>query len=465
MWLEEIVRAKQVELARAKRDRPASRLLAELPGPPRPFLTAPLRRTAFIFETKRRSPSAGILQTDYDPVALARSFAPVADAVSVLTDGPYFGGSLTDLRRVRDAVELPVLRKDFILDPYQVVESRWAGADAVLLILSVLDDSAWSECAEAARDLGMAVLTEVHTRAELDRAAALQAPLIGINSRDLKTLEVDPGVVSRLAPAVPEGRIIVAESGIATRADVLALRPFADAFLVGTALMLTADPAAAARRLAYGEVKVCGLTRPEDALSAWEAGATWGGLVFARGSPRRVSVGAARAIRKAAPLRWAGVFVDAAPKRVASIARDLALAAVQLHGEEGREEIEAVRRAVPPECAIWKAVPVGGPVPRIHETGADRVLLDTPDPDRRGGTGRRFDWSLVKGHPDLGHMILAGGIDPSNAAEAEAVGAGILDVGSGVEESPGIKSAVKLAALFAALRGVGRRRMYERLGG
>ncbi len=456
MVLESILEAKRLEVERSKSARPASRLLGELPSFSRPFLPARIRRTGFIMETKHRSPSAGVLRRIYDPVALARSFAPVADAISVLTDGPFFGGSLEDLRRVREAVNLPVLRKDFILEPWQVVESRWAGADAVLLMLSVLTDAAWRECAAAARDLGMAVLTEIHTEAELDRALTLDASIIGINARNLRTLEVDAGVIARLAPRVPSGCIVVAESGISSRADVQSLRPFVDGFLVGTALMLAADTATVARRLAYGEVKVCGLTRPGDARAAWEAGATWGGLVFAEESPRCVSVDAARVARAAAPLRWVGVFVNEAPERVASIARDLALDAVQLHGEETREDLEAVRRGAPVMCEIWRAVRVEGPPPRLAGTGADRLLLDARDLHRRGGTGRRFDWSLAAGHPDLDRMVLAGGVDAGNAVEAEEIGTGILDVSSGVEESPGIKSRPKLDSLFAALRGRGR---------
>jgi len=458
MALEAILESKRREVARARRERPVARLLRELPPAPLPFLRAPLGRTGFILEAKRRSPSARLLRPGYDPAALARSFAPVADAISVLTDEPFFGGSLEDLRRAREAAGVPVLRKDFVVDPYQVVESRWAGADAVLLMLSALDDSAWSACAAAARNLGMGVLTEVHTDEEMDRAIALDAPIVGINSRNLHSLAVDRGVVARLSPRVPDGRIVVAESGIASRAHVRELRPFADAFLVGTALMLRADTASAAREIAYGGVKICGLARAADARAAWEAGATWGGLVFANGSPRRVGVEQARSTKEGAPLRWAGVFADDAPALVASVARDLDLDAVQLHGRESREAIEAVRRAVPASCEIWKAVPVDGLVPRLPEIGADRVVLDTPDRHRRGGTGRTFDWSLVEGHPDLGRMILAGGIEAGNVDAAESIGAGLIDVSTGVEDSPGVKSAAKLRALFGALRGLGRRR-------
>jgi len=454
--LDEILRSKRIEIERAKRERTVNEMLRDRPPASRPFLRAPLDRTGFILEFKRRSPSTGTLRGPCDPGAVARTYAPFADAVSVLTDAPFFGGSLEDLRRARTAIDLPVLRKDFILDPWQVVESRWAGADAVLLILSALDDSAWRDCSVTARDLGMTVLTEVHTDSELERALSLGASHVGINSRNLATLQVDTGVVARLAPRVPAGRIVVAESGIRSHADVRALRDGVDAFLVGTALMRADDTASAARRLVHGEVKICGLTRAEDARLAWEAGATWGGLVFAGESPRRLEESAAMQVRCAAPLRWAGVFVDETPSRVGRLARHLDLDAVQLHGEETPETVASVRRFLPAGCEIWKAHRVTGDIPRLLETGSDRMLLDSADARRRGGTGRRFDWSLLKGHPDLDRVILAGGIDASHAVDAQRSGAGMLDVGSGVESAPGVKDGRKLASLFAALRGRGR---------
>jgi indole-3-glycerol phosphate synthase/phosphoribosylanthranilate isomerase len=299
--------------------------------------------------------------------------------------------------------------------------------------------------------------TEVHTEAELERALALDAPLLGINARDLRSLEVSLDRVARLAYSVPPGRVVVAESGIRGHTDVRALRRAVDAFLVGTSLMRAADPGEAARHLAFGVVKVCGLTREADAAAAWRAGASWGGLVFATGSPRQVSVEQARRVREAAPLRWAGVFVNEAVETIARLAADLGLHAVQLHGDEPVSEVAAVRAALPAGCEVWKAVPVRDErVPRLRETGADRMLVDTWDPQRRGGTGKRFDWSVVAGHPDLERIVLAGGLDAHNAADADGLGAGMLDVSSGVESSPGRKSKARLQSFFAALRGGGR---------
>lgn len=459
--LEEIVKSKRAEVERAKRERPVDELLEGLLPSDRDFQAAiGRRRTGFILECKRRSPSQGAIREGADPVTVAAAYAPFADAISVLTDGPFFGGSLEDLTRVRESVTVPVLRKDFVVEPYQVVEARAAGADAVLLMLSVLGDLTWRACAAVARECGMGTLTEVHTDEELERALELEAPVIGINSRDLQTLQVDLRVIDRLAPRVPGDRRIVAESGIRSHADIAALRDRTDAFLVGTSLMRESDLAATTRRLIFGEVKVCGLTRADDARSAWDSGASWGGLIFAGESPRRVDVERARGVRAGAPLRWAGVFVNEDPAEVATIARALDLDAVQLHGDESVDDVSATRAKLHDGCEIWKAVRVRRDVetPRLADTGADRLLLDAYRPEARGGTGARFDWSVAASHPDLERIVLAGGLTPDNAVIAGAVGAAVLDVNSGVEEAPGIKSPAKLNAFFAALRGTGRDR-------
>lgn len=459
MALERILARTRSDVAERKRHRPLGELRAGL-TPSSRSLAAALRagRTGFILECKKASPSQGLLRPDYDPVDIARTYAPFADAISVLTDGPFFQGSHEHLRRVSEAVALPVLCKDFIVDPWQVFEARAHGADAVLLMLSVLDDAGYRDCAAAAAEAGVETLTEVHSAAELDRALALDAPVIGINNRDLTTLRVSLDTVRTLAPMVPVDRVLICESGIETHDQVCELRPLVDGFLVGTSMMRAPDLAAAVRGLVFGVTKICGLTRSEDAEAAWSAGATHGGLIFADESPRRVSNERAAEIRAAAPLAWVGVFVNAPITEVAETAARLGLSAVQVHGEEPPQYVEALRPQLPDRCEIWKAVRVrpGEPIPSLVATRADRLLLDTWHPARHGGTGERFDWSRLGGNGDLDRIVLSGGLTPELTSAAEATGAWGLDFNSGVEASPGIKEARRVSEVLAARRGHGR---------
>ena len=457
MVLDQIIARTREDVARRIQQTPFEELRRQARPSPRSFAAALRRPSAgFVMECKRASPSEGIIREDYDPGAIASAYAPHADAISVLTDGPFFGGSRQHLREVREAVSLPLLCKDFVIHPYQVFEARIHGADAVLLMLSALDEASYRDCATAAKAAGIEIITEVHTAAELDVALRLGAEVIGINNRNLATLSVDLDTVRALAPRVPADRILICESGIRSHREVHELRRLVNGFLVGTSLMRAPDVPRAVRSLIYGPVKVCGLTRPPDAVAAWEAGASFGGLIFAGESPRRVDQGAARAIRDSAPLTWVGVFVNERIRRIAELAHQLALGAVQLHGEETAGEVDALRPLLPAGCEVWKAVRVSDRLPAVAETGADRLLLDTWRDGQRGDTGERFDWSPIAAHPDKARFILSGGLTPETAAAADGLGVAALDVSSGVEERPGIKSRSRLAAFFAALRGTGR---------
>lgn len=453
--IDEIVRARRADVAQRVAECPLAGFRARL-QPSGRSLEAALReaRTGFILECKRSSPSAGLLREDFDPATLARAYGPFADGISVLTEPRWFGGSPEDLEQVRPLVACPVLCKDFVVDPWQVYEARLHGADAILLMLRVLDDDGWRACAAAASEVGMDVLTEAHDEAEMQRALRLGARIIGINNRDLGTLRINLGTTPRLAAMAPAGQLLVCESGIGSHADVVALRGTVDAFLVGSALMRSLDVEMAVRQLIHGRVKVCGLRRVEDARAAWEAGATWGGLVFAWESPRFVDVATACRLREAVPrLSWAGVFVNEAPGRIAEIAERVGLDAVQLHGEEDDATVAEVRALVPASCEVWKAARVRDSIPS-RPAGADRQVLDAFSGEARGGTGRSFDWRLLDSVTERERVVLAGGLRPGRLAEAERAGAWALDVSSGVEETPGVKSAALLATFFGELRGV-----------
>lgn len=201
-------------------------------------------RAAVIAEVKKASPSQGVIRADFDPAAIARSYEMGgASCLSVLTDADFFQGSEAFLHQARAACALPVLRKDFTIDPYQVYEARVIGADAILLIVAALDDSALLEMALIAAELDLDVLVEVHDEAELERALEISAPLIGVNNRNLRNFEVSLDTSLRLRELVPPNRLLVAESGIRTRGDVERLRSAGvNAFLVGEAFMRGADP-------------------------------------------------------------------------------------------------------------------------------------------------------------------------------------------------------------------------------
>lgn len=205
---------------------------------------------ALILECKAASPSRGSIRTDYDPAELARAYAPWAAAISVLTEPDRFNGSFEDLAAVRQVVDQPVLCKDFIVDPLQVLIARHLGADAILLMLSVVPDDVYRQLAGLAHELGMEVLTEVSTRQEMERAAALGAQVIGINNRDLRTLETDLARTEQMAPLAPSGAVLVGESGVCDPQDVRRLAGLVDGLLVGSSLSSAQDPGAVARALA-----------------------------------------------------------------------------------------------------------------------------------------------------------------------------------------------------------------------
>ena len=241
--LERIVAAKRTEVAAARKRAPEVKLDAA--PPVRDFIAAlRAKRPAVIAEIKRASPSKGLLRSNFDPAAIAKSYEKGGAAcMSVLTDREFFQGAAEHLSAARGACALPVLRKDFLIDPYQVFESRALGADCVLLIAACLEDRQMRELEALARSVGMAVLVEVHDGEELERALKLDTPLLGINNRNLRTFETRLETTLELLPRVPHDRLVITESGILSRADVARMRQRGvEAFLVGEAFMRAQDP-------------------------------------------------------------------------------------------------------------------------------------------------------------------------------------------------------------------------------
>jgi len=448
-----IITHKRAELEQRKTALPLTQFIDQVQPTARNFLAALQQRgSRFILECKKASPSKGLIRSPFDLDEITAAYAQYADCISVLTDEKFFQGSYDYLAYVRSKVQQPLLHKDFIIDPYQIYLGRLQGADAVLLMLSVLNDLQYLELAKVAKSLQMTILTEVSNEQETLRAVALGAELIGINNRDLRDLSTNLDTSFRLAQLIPAGICIVSESGIYTNQQVRHLSKVADAFLVGSSLMAQPDLADACRALIIGEHKVCGLTRPDDAVAAYQAGAYYGGLIFYPKSARCVSLEQAKVLTAAAPaLHFVGVFVNDSVERVAELAGQLALTAVQLHGDENDDYLQNLRSLLPAQCKIWKAYRVKDQWPQFSRY-ADRHLLDTFSDAAYGGTGHRFNWDLFNQREQQLPIQLAGGLTPDNLPQALSLPILALDLNSGVESAPGLKDPQRLQSAFATIR-------------
>jgi len=372
-----------------------------------------------IAEVKRKSPSAGDLRTDADPAELAASYEQVgAAAVSILVDA-RFGGSWDDLRAARSAARLPLLAKGFFMTEDDLRSARKAGADAALLILRDLDDEAARRLLGTAADLGLETLVEVHDAAELARAGALDAAVVGINARDLATFAIDRRAQLELVASARPHRVVVAESGIESRAQGAAAElAGADAILVGSALMRAPDPAARlAELLSRPLVKVCGLTRAEDVRAAVDAGADMAGFVLAEGSPRRA----------------AGVL--RVPDTMLSVAVEV--------GEPSGEDADLVQLYPSEEGKVR-----GRDAILLREGREVARVLDLPwgetDPEHL---------ERARGAGADGRIMLAGGLGPDNVRAAiEAVRPWAVDASSALESAPGVKDHERVRAYVAAAR-------------
>lgn len=456
--LEQIVMDKRDAVIALKAKLPLASFIDQL-VPSQKDMYSALRRTeekphaGFILECKKASPSKGLIRADFDVKSICQIYDKYAAAISVLTDEKYFQGNYDYLKIVTDTVSCPVLNKDFFIDTYQVYLARYYGADAILLMLSVLDDKQYLELAAVAKKYNLAILTEISTEEERDRAIALDAQLIGINNRNLRDLSTDIARTFDFAPSLPDDRIIISESGIYTNAQVRELAPAVDGFLVGSSVMAEDDIDLACRQLIFGHNKVCGLTTAEHAQAAANAGAQFGGLIFADKSPRCINLNQAQVIIAQVPsLLYVGVFVNDEVEAVAKLADKLHLAAVQLHGQEDQPYIDQLLMRLPKGCQIWKAFGVTDQVPALSLT-ADHFILD----GKNAGSGEPFSWQMLsQSEQNLSTSFLAGGLNGENIEQALNIMVAQdlfgLDINSGVETSPGVKCSAKLNDVFAKIR-------------
>jgi indole-3-glycerol phosphate synthase / phosphoribosylanthranilate isomerase len=525
--LTEIIAHKQTEIGTL--DARSLRHAAENSPAPRDFRSAlsPLPvgegcpkdrvRVRLIAELKRASPSKGILAPHLDLFQVAEIYVQNgASAISVLTDEKFFMGRLETLGQLRFVrqVQVPLLRKDFIVDAVQLYESRAYGADAILLIAAALpDDKHFADLHALALELGLTPLVEVHNEAETARALKLKdIHIIGINNRNLATFDLSLETTARIRPMIPAEISVVAESGIFTKNDVQRLaKANVDAILVGEALVTSEDIAAKVRELAgfsvivspsgaggeaisrtvtgiassgtapssqhlhslaptrqarcasgasvtgqvnMTKIKICGIKTVNDALAAMDAGADLIGFNFYSKSPRCIDVGKCRDImsvmRKYGQITYVGVFVNASAEEVRATMDTCGLNLAQLHGNESSEMLRSLNGRA---FKAFRGIPVS--LNSFARDEAPAFLLDASVKGSYGGTGSMADWDgaaeLAKHYP----ILLAGGLTPQNVADAvKQVRPWGVDVASGVESTPGRKDPARMKAFVQAVKGL-----------
>ena len=452
-----------------------------------------------IAEFKRRSPSAGTIHRDLSPAEVAGRYdRGGACAISVLTDEEFFGGSILDVSAVRASTGLPVLRKDFIIDPIQLYETAIAGADAVLLIAAALEDDTLAKLRTTAEDeLGLDAVVEVHTSEELRRALGAGAKIIGVNNRDLRTFQTSLETSKRLIAEAPRGGVMISESGLQNAKSLRHLQSLGfRGFLIGEALMRASDPEKFLRDLIAAaddqpsleiscshrpvagpagfptahsavatvdrsnatQIKICGVTNAKDARRCAELGVNMLGFNFYPKSPRYIEPAAVRRIVDVLPPGpcAVGVFVDADTEEIRKTAEIAGIRCIQLHGETTPQKCSELTR----EFRVIRAFSTDGRF-RPQDAAAFRdcdVLVDAHDPDLRGGTGQKCDWAAA--HATLRYtrfLILSGGLNAENVAGAiKAVTPNAVDVCSGVESAAGVKNHDAIKDFIAAVRAAER---------
>lgn len=461
MILDQITAYAYERLAAYRSEIPDDQMLAMARALPRggdfPF-EATLRKPglSLICEIKRASPSKGVISPNFPYLLISGDYvAGGADALSVLTEPNWFFGSdqiLQELAGLKPGV--PLLRKDFIVDPYMVAQAKCLGADAVLLITSILTDQMLKDCLSLADELGLSALVEAHTEEQVRRALACGARVIGVNNRNLENFTVDPTTAARLRRLVPPEVLFVSESGVHNAFDLWqAQRAGCAGALVGETLMRAPHPLQRVRdfcRILRPQpspiVKLCGLRRPSDARLANMYRPDMVGFVFAQGSKRRISYGMASSLRRILDpeIPVVGVFADMNPDQVIWLLDQGIIQYAQLHGHEPDSDIRKIQDA---GYIVFRAFQIRtqDDVKAAAQSPADLVVLDAG-----AGCGRTFPWELALGCERP--YLLAGGLTPENVKKAIAqLHPWGLDVSSGVETN-GTKSEAKVRDLIKEAR-------------
>ena len=483
MILDTIVEATKIRVAQEKQvESPEAVKAAALALPSDtgfPFEAA-LRQQDFNFicEVKKASPSKGIIAEHFPYLDIAKEYEVAgAAAISVLTEPDFFKGDKKYLQEIASTVKIPVLRKDFIIDEYQIYQAKVWGASAILLICACLDVPMLTKFRELADSLGLASLVEAHDEKEVQMAIDCGARIIGVNNRNLKDFTVDVQNSVRLRNLVQDDVIFVSESGLETPEDIQVLRDNnIGVALMGETFMRSPNKV---EKLAYlygptyytPKVKMCGISKVETIPAVVEAKPDYMGLVFAP-SKRQVTVDQAKILveelhrgyakkygsdtehDKNGTIKTVGVFVNETVENLVTIANEANLDAVQLHGDEDEAFIQSLKERTNVE--VWKAVQIrsAADVEKWIDSSADMLLFDAYHKDERGGTGEVFDWSSLDAFERP--FMLAGGIDSTNVARAiRTVRPYGIDISSGIETN-GVKDDEKIKAFTKIVNSIGR---------
>ena len=476
MILDKIVEATKVRVAQEKEvETPEAVKAAALALPSDtgfPFEAA-LRQQDFNFicEVKKASPSKGIIAEHFPYLDIAKEYEVAgAAAISVLTEPDFFKGDKKYLQEIASTVKIPVLRKDFIIDEYQIYQAKVWGASAILLICACLDVPTLTKFRELADSLGLSSLVEAHDEQEVQMAIDCGARIIGVNNRNLKDFTVDVQNSVRLRNLVQDDVIFVSESGLETPEDIQVLRDNnIGVALMGETFMRSPNKV---EKLAYlygptyytPKVKMCGISKVETIPAVVEAKPDYMGLVFAP-SKRQVTVEQAKILIEelhkqcinhydTKVVKTVGVFVNETVDNLVAIANEVNLDAVQLHGDEDETFIQSLKERTNVE--VWKAIQIrtAADTEKWIDSSADMLLFDAYHKDERGGTGEVFDWSSLDAFERP--FMLAGGIDSTNVARAiRTVRPYGIDISSGIETN-GVKDDEKITAFTKIVKSIGR---------
>ena len=483
MILDKIIEATKIRVAQEKQvESPEAVKAAALALPSDtgfPFEAA-LRQQDFNFicEVKKASPSKGIIAEHFPYLDIAKEYEVAgAAAISVLTEPDFFKGDKKYLQEIASTVKIPVLRKDFIIDEYQIYQAKVWGASAILLICACLDVPTLTKFRELADSLGLSSLVEAHDENEVQMAIDCGARIIGVNNRNLKDFTVDVQNSVRLRNLVQDDVIFVSESGLETPEDIQVLRDNnIGVALMGETFMRSPNKV---EKLAYlygptyytPKVKMCGISKVETIPAVVEAKPDYMGLVFAP-SKRQVTVDQAKILveelhrgyakkygsdtehDKNDTIKTVGVFVNETVDNLVTIANEANLDAVQLHGDEDEAFIQSLKERTNVE--VWKAIQIrsAADTEKWIDSSADMLLFDAYHKDERGGTGEVFDWSSLDAFERP--FMLAGGIDSTNVARAiRTVRPYGIDISSGIETN-GVKDDEKITAFTKIVKSIGR---------